>query len=505
MDKANQMTTAFGAPVDDDKNSLSTGIPGLSLTQDVHFFEKMAHFDRERIPERVVHAKGAGAFGTFEVTHDISRFTRADFLSRIGQKCEVLVRFSTVAGERGSADTVRDPRGFAVRFYTREGNQDIVGNNTPVFFIRDPIQFPDFIHSQKRNPVTNLKDITAQWDFFSLVPESLHQVTILFSDCGIPASFRHMDGHGTNTFMLYTRDNHYHWAKFHWKSEQGTVPMPPTEADRIAGENPDHHVQDLYDNIRKGNFPSWRLEIQIMTPEQARRHRFDPFDDTKVWYSEEYPRIPVGRMTLNRLPENFYEEIEQAAFCPANMVPGIGPSPDKMLQGRLFAYTDTQRHRLGANFQQIPVNRPKAAEAANYQRDGFMSVMGNGGGGPNYFPNSFGGPTPNPSFAPPILEIIGAAARHQPMLSHLDFEQPARFYSVKMSEVQRASLVENICESLGQAPKNIQYRQTALFYIADPDWGGRVAGKLSLNVQIVRDLAGMEQADRVRATMNPNM
>jgi catalase len=492
------MTTAFGAPVDGDKDTLSTGNPGLNLMQDVHFFEKMAHFNRERIPERVVHAKGGGAHGVFEVTHDITRFTRADFFSAVGQTCEVLVRFSVVAGERGAPDTVRDPRGFAVRFYTREGNQDIVGNNTPVFFIRDPIQFPDFIHSQKRNPVTNLKDLTAQWDFFSLVPESLHQVTFLFSDCGIPASWRHMDGHGTNTFMLYTRDNRYHWAKFHWKNEQGVVNMPPAEADRLAGTDPDYHVRDLYDNIKKGNFPSWRLEMQVMTPEQARNYRFDPFDTTKVWYSADFPRIPIGRMTLNRLPDNFYEEIEQAAFCPGNMVPGIGPSPDKMLQGRLLGYTDTQRHRLGPNFQQIPVNRAKAASVHNYQRDGAMSVMGNGGGGPNYFPNSFGGPAPQPFFAPPVMEIIGAAARHRRPITHLDFEQPARFYSVKMSEEERSSLVDNICGSLGQVPENIQYRQTALFYIADPGWGGRVARKLGLNEHKVRDLAGMEQDARVR-------
>lgn len=498
--KPKLMKTAFGAPVDGDKASISTGIRGLNLVEDVHFFEKMAHFDRERIPERVVHAKGGGAHGYFEVTHDISRITSAKFLSKPGKRTDVFTRFSTVGGERGSADTVRDPRGFAVKFYTEEGIQDIVGNNTPVFFIRDPIQFPDFIHTQKRNPQTNLKDPKAEWDFFSLVPESLHQVTILFSDCGIPLNFRHMDGHGTNTFMMYNSKNEYHWVKFHWKSEQGAKTMPVPEADRLAGVDPDHNVRDLYDNIRKGNFPAWRLEIQIMTPEQAETHRFDPFDDTKSWYTKDFPRHPVGRMVLNRLPDNFFEEVEQAAFCPANMVPGIGPSPDKMLQGRMFSYTDTQRHRLGPNFQQIPVNRSKLSHPANNQRDGLMSVTGNGGSGPNYYPNSQGGPSPNPAFTPPKLKVMGFTGRHQIPLTLLDFEQPAKLYREKFSEEQRTSLIENICDSLGQTPKNIQYRQTALFHIADKEWGNRVADKLGLNKNKVQELSKMSQEERVKAT-----
>ncbi|MGZ3382766.1 MAG: catalase, partial [Isosphaeraceae bacterium] len=349
-DDQETLTTAFGMPVDNDLNSLTAGTKGPVLIQDVHLLDKLAHFDRERIPERVVHAKGAGAHGYFEVTHDIARHTRAKFLSQVGRRTEVFARFSTVGGERGSADSERDPRGFALKFYTEEGNYDMVGNNTPVFFIRDPLKFPDFIHTQKRDPATNLKDPNMFWDFLSLTPESIHQVTILFSDRGTPRTFRHMNGFSSHTYMWYDEKGEYRWVKYHFKTEQGIENFTGEEAERMRGADPDCVTRDLHEAISKGDYPSWRLEVQIMTPEQAKSYRFDPFDITKVWPHADFPPMNVGRLVLNRNPENYFAEVEQAAFSPGNFVPGIGPSPDKMLQGRLFSYHDTHLHRLGPNY-----------------------------------------------------------------------------------------------------------------------------------------------------------
>jgi catalase len=494
------LTTGFGMPVDNDLNSLTAGARGPLLVQDVPLIEKLAHFDRERIPERVVHAKGAGAHGYFEVTHDVTKFTRAKFLSEVGKRSEVFVRFSTVGGERGSADSERDPRGFAVKFYTDEGNYDLVGNNTPVFFIRDPIKFPDFIHTQKRQPATNLKNADMFWDFLSLTPESIHQVTILFSDRGTPRDHRHMNGYSSHTFMWYNKKGEYYWVQYHFKTEQGIQNFTGEEANNMRGIDPDCATRDLYEAIAKGDYPSWRLEVQIMTPEQAKKYRFDPFDITKVWPHADFPPMNVGRLVLNRNPENYYAEVEQAAFSPGNFVPGIGPSPDKMLQGRLFSYHDTHRHRLGPNYHLLPVNAPKASRMNSYQRDGAMRFDQNGGDGPNYWPNSFGGPAPDPSMAPPPIDVAGMAARHAYQLGDVDFVQAGDLYRKVMTETDREHLVNNIVSHLKNAQKRIQLRQTALFYKADPDYGQRVAKDLLLNMDKVKQLAAMPQEERVQAT-----
>ena len=494
------LTTGFGMPVDNDLNSLTAGAKGPLLVQDVPLIEKLAHFDRERIPERVVHAKGAGAHGYFEVTHDVTKFTRAKFLSEVGKRSEVFVRFSTVGGEKGSADSERDPRGFAVKFYTDEGNYDLVGNNTPVFFIRDPIKFPDFIHTQKRQPATNLKNADMFWDFLSLTPESIHQVTILFSDRGTPRDHRHMNGYSSHTFMWYNKKGEYYWVQYHFKTEQGIQNFTGEEANNMRGIDPDCATRDLYEAIAKGDYPSWRLEVQIMTPEQAKKYRFDPFDITKVWPHADFPPMNVGRLVLNRNPENYYAEVEQAAFSPGNFVPGIGPSPDKMLQGRLFSYQDAHRHRLGPNYHLLPVNAPKASRMNSYQRDGAMRFDQNGGDGPNYWPNSFGGPAPDPSMAPPPIDVAGMAARHTYQLGDVDFVQAGDLYRKVMTETDREHLVNNIVSHLKNAQKRIQLRQTALFYKADPDYGQRVAKGLLLNMDNVKRLAAMPQEERVQAT-----
>jgi catalase len=494
------LTTSFGAPVDDDQNTLTAGSPGPALLQDVHLVEKLAHFDRERIPERVVHAKGAGAYGYFEVTHDVTRYTRAKFLSRVGNRTEVFARFSTVGGEKGSADSERDPRGFAVKFYTEEGNYDFVGNNTPVFFIRDPLKFPDFIHTQKRNPATNTKDADMFWDFLSLTPESIHQVTVLFSDRGTPKSYRHMHGYSGHAFMWYNDRDEYVWVKTHIRSDQGFQTLTLAEANELKSLDPDHATRDLYEAIKRGEYPSWTVSIQVMTPEQAENYRFDPFDITKVWPHGDFPLIPVGRMVLDRNPENYFADVEQAAFSPGTLVPGIAPSPDKMLQGRLFSYHDTHRHRLGPNYHLLPVNSAKAAPENSYQRDGFMRFDSNGGGSPNYYPNSFGGPAPQPEAATPAFEVSGKAARQPYTHPNDDFVQAGDLYRKVMTDEDRNHLIGNIVVHLGGAQKRIQLRQTALFYKADPDYGRRVAEGLGLDVKEVGRLAEMCHEERAEAT-----
>ena len=499
-DTKKALTNNFGAPVDDDLNSLTAGNPGPVLMQDVHLLEKLSHFDRERIPERVVHAKGAGAHGYFAVTADVTQYTRAKFLSAVGKRTEVFLRFSTVGGEKGSADAERDPRGFALKFYTEEGNYDLVGNNTPVFFIRDPLKFPDFIHTQKRNPATNLKDPDMFWDFLSLTPESVHQVTILFSDRGTPRSYRHMNGYSSHTYMWFNAKGQHFWVKYHFKTEQGVENFDGPEADRMRGVDPDVATRDLHESIARGRFPSWRVEVQIMTPEQAKAYRFDPFDITKVWPHADFPPVEIGRMVLDRNPENYFAEVEQAAFSPGNFVPGIGPSPDKMLQGRLFSYHDTHRHRLGPNYHLLPINAPKAAPMASSQRDGAMRFDGNGGGSPNYWPNSFGGPAPDPGYAVPSVDVSGQAARHAVDLGDVDFVQAGALYRQVMTDADREHLVANIVGHLKGAQKRLQLRQTALFYKADAEYGERVARGLGLDVNAVKKLAAMSQEDRVKAT-----
>ena len=494
------LTTAFGIPVGDDLHSLTAGDGGPILMQDVHLLEKLAHFDRERIPERVVHAKGAGAHGYFEVTQDVTEYTKAKFLSKMDKRTEVFVRFSTVGGEKGSADAARDPRGFAVKFYTEDGNYDLVGNNTPVFFIRDPLKFPDFIHTQKRHPATNLPDPDIFWDFLSLTPESIHQVTILFSDRGTPKTYRHMNGYSSHTYKWYNDKGEYFWVQYHFKTEQGIQNLTREEAEIMKSKDPDHATRDLYQAIKRDEYPAWRLEVQIMTPKQAEEYRFDPFDITKVWPHGDFPPVTIGRMVLDRNPENYFAEVEQSAFSPANFVPGIAASPDKMLQGRLFSYHDTHIHRLGPNYHLIPVNAPKNAPENSYQRDGFMRFDDNGGGGPNYWPNSFGGPEPDPNTLEPSFEVPGLAARQPYMHPNDDFVQAGNLYRDVMTNEDRDHLIGNIVDHLGNAQRRIQLRQTAIFNKADPDYGSRVAEELGLDVKEVKRLAGISQEERARAT-----
>ena len=476
----NNLTTSWGAPVGDNQNSMTAGSRGPTLIQDVHLLEKLAHFNRERVPERVVHAKGAGAHGYFEVTNDVSAYTKAAFISEVGKRTPLFVRFSTVAGENGSADTVRDPRGFAVKFYTEEGNYDLVGNNTPVFFIRDAIKFPDFIHTQKRDPRTHLKNPTAVWDFWSLSPESLHQVSILMSDRGIPATLRHMHGFGSHTFKWVNAEGDGVWVKYHFKTDQGVKNLSPDVAAKLAGENPDYHTEDLFNAIEKGDFPSWKLYVQIMPLEDADTYRFDPFDVTKVWSQKDYPLIEVGRMVLDRNPENYFAEVEQATFSPGTLVPGIDVSPDKMLQGRLFAYSDAHRYRVGANHQALPINRPRN-EVNNYQRDGQMRFDDNGGRSVYYEPNSFGGPTEsheNKQAAYPVSGVADSVA-----YDHNDhYTQAGDLYRL-LSENERTRLVANIVEAMEPVEKEeIKLRQIQHFYKADPEYGTRVADGLGLSV-----------------------
>ncbi|WP_342417947.1 catalase KatA [Paenibacillus sp. FSL R10-2782] len=474
------LTTSWGAPVGDNQNSITAGSRGPTLIQDVHLLEKLAHFNRERVPERVVHAKGAGAHGYFEVTNDLSAYTKASFLSEVGKRTPMFIRFSTVAGEQGSSDTVRDPRGFAVKFYTEEGNYDLVGNNTPVFFIRDAIKFPDFIHTQKRHPQTHLKNPNAVWDFWSLSPESLHQISILMSDRGIPATLRHMHGFGSHTFKWVNAEGQAVWVKYHFKTEQGVQNLDVDLAAKIAGENPDYHTEDLFNAIDKGDFPAWRLHVQIMPVEDADTYRFDPFDVTKVWSQKDYPLIEVGRMVLNRNPENYFAEVEQATFSPGSFVPGIEASPDKMLQGRLFAYGDAHRYRVGANHNSLPINRPHA-EVHNYQRDGALRSDDNGGGSVYYEPNSLGGPKESPAHKISPFEVSGEA--QSVAYDHHDhYTQPGDLYRL-LSEEERARLVQNIVGAMKPVESDeIKLRQIGHFYKADPDYGRRVAEGLGLTV-----------------------
>jgi catalase len=477
------LTTAFGAPVPDNQNSLTAGPRGPVLIQDFHLIEKLAHFNRERIPERVVHAKGAGAYGTFRVTADVSKWTQARFLAEVGKETEVFLRFSTVGGEKGSADAERDPRGFALKFYTEDGNYDIVGNNTPVFFIRDPLKFPDFIHTQKRNPATNLKDPTAVWDFASLSPETLHQFTILFSDRGTPRSYRHMDGFSSHTFSWINAAGQRVWVKYHFKTRQGIQNFTAEQAQAMTGIDPDHATRDLFAAIEDGDFPAWKVSVQIMTEAEAEAFPIDPFDLTKVWPHAGHPLIEIGELVLNRNPQNYFAEVEQSAFSPANVVPGISFSPDKMLQGRLFAYGDAHRYRLGGNHGLLPVNRPHAATASNYQRDGAMRFDDNGRGAVNYEPNSFGGPKQDPAAAEPALPLRGAADRYDHRAGNDDYSQAGALFRL-LDDGARARLMDNIAGAMRSVPEAIQRRQIAHFANADPAYGAGVAERLGLAVAV---------------------
>ncbi|CAM2115674.1 catalase isoform X1 [Lepidochelys kempii] len=478
LQKPDALTTGAGIPVGDKLNIMTVGPRGPLLVQDVVFTDEMAHFDRERIPERVVHAKGAGAFGYFEVTHDITKYCKAKVFEHIGKRTPIAIRFSTVAGESGSADTVRDPRGFAMKFYTEEGNWDLVGNNTPIFFIRDAMLFPSFIHSQKRNPQTHLKDPDMVWDFWSLRPESLHQVSILFSDRGIPDGHRHMHGFGSHTFKLINAQGKAVYCKFHAKTDQGIKNLSVEEAGRLASTDPDYGLRDLYNAIANGNCPSWTFYIQVMTFEEAEKFPFNPFDVTKVWPHKCYPLIPVGKLVLNRNPVNYFAEVEQIAFDPSNMPPGIEPSPDKMLQGRLFSYPDTHRHRLGPNYLQIPVNCPYRTRVANYQRDGPMCVFDNQGGAPNYYPNSFTGPEDQPNLKESRMSVACYDVQRFNSENEDNVSQVRVFYTKVLKEDERQRLCENIASHLKDAQHFIQKKAVKNFTDVHPDYGARIQALL---------------------------
>jgi catalase len=473
------MTHATGAPVVDNLNIQTAGPRGPALLQDFWLIEKLAHFDREVIPERRMHAKGWGAHGSFEVTHDITQYTKARIFSEVGKKTDLFVRFSTVAGERGAADAERDIRGFAIKFYTEEGNWDVVGNNTPVFFFRDPLRFSDLNHAIKRDPRTGLRSADNNWDFWSLLPEALHQVTIVMSDRGIPKTFRHMHGFGSHTFSMINAANERVWVKFHFRSLQGIENLSDEGAAAIVANDRESHGRDLYTRIEEGNFPAWTLFIQVMTEEQASRHKHNPFDLTKVWPKGDYPLIEVGRMTLNRNVDNYFAETEQSAFSPANIVPGIGFSPDKMLQGRLFSYGDTQRYRLGVNFNHIPVNAPKCP-FHSYHRDGAMRTDGNLGGTPSYWPNSKDQwMDHNEALMEPPLPIEGAAAHWDHRVDEDHFEQPGNLFRL-MTPAQQQVLFENTARAMGDARVEVKQRHIDNCAKADPAYGAGVAAALGL-------------------------
>ncbi|MBP1627374.1 MAG: catalase [Holophagaceae bacterium] len=476
--KKQQLTTAAGAPVPDNQNVMTAGKRGPQLLQDFWFLEKLAHFDREVIPERRMHAKGSGAFGTFTVTHDITRYTKAKIFSQVGKKTDCFVRFSTVAGERGAADAERDIRGFAMKFYTEEGNWDLVGNNTPVFFLRDPLKFPDLNHAVKRDPRTNLRSARNNWDFWTNLPEALHQVTITMSDRGIPASYRHMHGFGSHTFSFINAKNERTWVKFHLVCQQGIKNLTDAEAEAIVAKDRESHQRDLFDAIERGDFPRWTLFIQVMTEEEARKFPINPFDLTKVWPHKTHSLIEVGVMELNRNPENYFADVEQAAFNPANVVPGISFSPDKMLQGRLFSYGDAQRYRLGVNHHSIPVNAPRCPFHA-YHRDGQMRVDGNYGGTLGYEPNSYDEWQQQPDFAEPPLALEGAAAHYDPRPESDDFTQAGDLFRLmKPDEQQR--LFQNTARAMGDAPAAIKQRHINNCSKADPAYGAGVAKALGV-------------------------
>lgn len=475
---APHLTTDAGAPIDDDSRSQTAGPGGPVLLQDHVLIEKLARFNRERIPERVVHAVGSGAHGTFEVTSaELPRWTRAALFAEVGKKTPVFLRFSTVAGSRGAADTVRDPRGFAVKFYTEEGNWDLVGNNTPIFFIRDGIKFPDFIHSQKPDPHTNRQEPDNVWDFFARTPEATHQFVWLFGDRGIPATLRHSDGFGSHTFMWVNAAGERYWVKFHFKTDQGIRCLTSEQAALVAGREPAFHHKDLYDAIARGEYPSWTLKVQVMPEADAAGYRVDPFDLTKVWRYEDYPLIPIGRLTLDRLPDNYFAETEQAAFNPGNFVPGIGPSPDRMLQARLFAYGDAQRYRLGVNHTQLPVNAPKGVVggARHHGRDGAMRGDDNGGRSRNY-PSSRGGLEARGEAYAFGVEVGGRAGQHDPPYhrENDDFRQAGDLYRLIDADA-KVRLVDNLARSLAQVTSEaVIERSIGHFERADPELGARL-------------------------------
>ena len=479
MNDKKKLTNNAGAPVADNQNVMTAGKKGPMLLQDVWFLEKLAHFDREVIPERRMHAKGSGAFGTFTVTHDITRYTKAKIFSKIGGKTDLFVRFSTVAGERGAADAERDIRGFAIKFYTEEGNWDLVGNNTPVFFLKDPLKFPDLNHAVKRDPRTNMRSAKNNWDFWTSLPEALHQITITMSERGIPLSYRHMNGYGSHTFSLINDKNERVWVKFHLKTQQGIKCLTDQEAEAIIAKDRENHQRDLLESIDNGDYPKWDMKIQVMSEDESKKCNFNPFDLTKVWPHKDYPMIDVGVIELNKNPENYFSDVEQSAFNPANIIPGIGFSPDKMLQGRLFAYGDAQRYRLGVNHHLIPVNKSRCPFLNMFHRDGQMRVDGNYGSTLGYEPNSDGEWQEQPEHKEPSLELDGAA-------DHWDHREDGDYYSQAgnlfrlMSKEQQQALFENTARAMGDAPKEIKIRHVDNCLKADEAYGKGVSQALGL-------------------------
>lgn len=496
-----KLTNEVGAPVADNENSITAGERGPVVMQDVWLMEKMAHFNREVIPERRMHAKGSGAYGTFTVTQDITQYTKAKLFSEVGKKTDTFVRFSTVAGERGAADAERDIRGFACKFYTEEGNWDLVGNNTPVFFIRDVHNFSDLNRAVKRDPKTNMRSAQNNWDFWTMLPEALHQVTVVMSDRGIPASYRHMHVFGEHTFSFYNAQNQRVWVKFHFKTQQGIKNLTDAEAAAIVANDRESHQRDLFDAINEGNYPRWTMYVQIMTEEQAKAHYENPFDITKVWRHKEYPLIEVGVLELNRNPENYFAEVEQSAFTPAHVIPGIGFSPDKFLQGRLFAYGDAQRYRLGVNHNQIPVNQAKC-EVHDYHRDGAMRVNGNFGAAKGYSPNSMGDWAAQPEVMEPPLDLTGAMYAYDPKDDPTDdcFRQAGELYRL-MTEDKRALLIDNTARNIESVTDNIKYRHLAHCYLADQEYGDRLVKALGLDAGKAQELSKLSNADLIKATI----
>ena len=486
------LTTTAGAPVADNQNSLSAGARGPLLLQDYHLIEKLAHQNRERIPERVVHAKGWGAYGTLTVTHDVTKYTRAKVFETVGKTTDLILRFSTVAGELGAADAERDVRGFALKFYTEEGNWDLVGNNTPVFFIRDPLKFPDFIRTQKRHPKTNLRSPAAMWDFWSLSPESLHQITILMSDRGCPTAPMFMNGYGSHTYSMINAQGVRHWVKFHFKTQQGHRHYTNAESAQAIGRSRETYQEALFGAIEGGSFPKWKVQIQVMTEAQAAQTSYNPFDLTKVWPHAEFPPIDVGVMELNRNPDNYFAEIEQAAFSPSNIVPGISFSPDKVLQARIFSYADAHRYRLGTHYEALPVNAPRCP-MHHYHKDGAMRFFTNDTGNPDayYEPNSLNGPAEAPSYKEPPLPLAGAADRYDHRAGNDDYTQPGNLFRL-MTKEQQERLMDNIRDAMQGVPVHIVKRQVAHFYKADPNYGIGVATRMGLGV---KDLPSLRAAE----------
>jgi len=480
-----KLTTTAGCPVADNQNIMTAGFRGPQLLQDAWFLEKLAHFDREVIPERRMHAKGSGAYGTFTVTHDISKYTKAKIFSEIGKKTDLFTRFSTVAGERGAADAERDIRGFAIKFYTEEGNWDMVGNNTPVFFLRDPLKFPDLNHAVKRDPRTNMRSAQNNWDFWTSLPEALHQVTIVMSDRGLPATYRHMHGFASHTFSMINTDDKRVWIKFHFVSQQGIKNLTDQEAEALIGKDRESHQADLYNAIERGDNPAWVLKIQVMTEKEADTSYFNPFDLTKVWPHADYPLIEVGVVELNRNPENYFAEVEQAAFNPANIVPGIGFSPDKMLQGRLFSYGDAQRYRLGVNHQHIPVNAPRCP-VHSYHRDGAMRVDGNFGSTIGYEPNSKDEWQQQAEYSEPTLHLSGDAGHWDHRYDDDYYSQPGELFRL-MSGEQKEALFNNTASSIGRASIEVQKRHIGNCLKADPEYAAGVASALGISMDDIAE------------------